>query len=48
MEDAAKKGHAVLRGPEAVQFAFMEDYRGGLSRAHASSVMGVTDRGLGA
>jgi putative transposase len=29
-----------------VKFAFLDDYRGGLSRAHACRVMGVTDRGL--
>lgn len=29
-----------------MKFAFLDDYRGGLSRAHACSVMGVTDRGL--
>ena len=28
------------------QFAFLDAYRGGLSRAHACSVMEVTDRGL--
>ena len=36
----------VLRGPKAVKFAFVDDYRGSLSRAHACRVMGVTDRGL--
>jgi len=29
-----------------VKFAFLDDYRGGLSRAHVCRVMGVTDRGL--
>jgi putative transposase len=29
-----------------VKFAFLDNYRGGLSRAHACRVMGVTDRGL--
>ncbi len=29
-----------------MKFAFLDDYRGGLSRAHACNVMGVTDRGL--
>lgn len=29
-----------------MKFAFLDDYRGGLSRAHACRVMGVTDRGL--
>ncbi len=36
----------VLRGPKAVKFAFLDDYRGLLSRARACRVMGVTDRGL--
>ena len=36
----------VLRGSKAVKFAFLDDYRGGLSKAHACQVMGVTDRGL--
>ena len=46
MEGAAKKGHSVLRGPKAVKFAFLEDYRGILSKARACRVMGVTDRVL--
>lgn len=29
-----------------MKFAFLDDYRGGLSRAHVCRVMGVTDRGL--
>ena len=29
-----------------MKFAFLDDYRGSLSRAHACRVMGVTDRGL--
>lgn len=29
-----------------MKFAFLDDYRGGLSKAHACQVMGVTDRGL--
>ena len=29
-----------------MKFAFLDDYRGALSRAHACRVMGVTDRGL--
>ena len=29
-----------------LKFAFLDDYRGGLSKAHACRVMGVTDRGL--
>ena len=29
-----------------MKFAFLDDYRGGLSRTHACRVMGVTDRGL--
>ena len=36
----------VLRGPKAVKFAFLDDYRGILSKARACRVMGVTDRGL--
>jgi hypothetical protein len=43
---SCKKGHAVLRGPKAVKFAVLDDYRGLLSKAHACRVMGVTDRGL--
>jgi len=50
-EGSAKKGHgefnrSVLRGPKAVKFAFLDDYRGTLSKARACLVMGVTDRGL--
>ena len=29
-----------------MKFAFLDYYRGGLSKAHACEVMGVTDRGL--
>ena len=29
-----------------MKFAFLEDYRGSLSKAHAYHVMAVTDRGL--
>ncbi len=36
----------VLRGPKAVKFAFLDDYRGIFSKARACRVMGVTDRGL--
>ena len=30
-----KRGHAVLRGPKAVKFAFLAAYHGGLSKAQA-------------
>jgi HTH-like domain len=36
----------VLGGPKVVKFAFLDDYRGLLSKARACRVMGVTDRGL--
>jgi putative transposase len=36
----------VLRGPKAVKFAFLNDYRGLLSKECACRLMGVTDRGL--
>ncbi len=42
-EAVSQEGHPVLRAPKAVKFAFLNDYRGILSRAHACRVMGVTD-----
>jgi phage antirepressor YoqD-like protein len=46
MEGSIKKSGDALRGPKAMKFQYIADYRGSLTRGHLCRLMEVTERGL--